>query len=298
MNHKHRIVSIILVIALACAGVNFPARLAAAGEQGNNRVLESLTSNESDAAIDIYLDGEYLFTVERPLIDHGYLLLPLREIASKLGVEVIWEAGSGDIILKGKTTQQEEFELTFYPGYIRVNEELPPRIKILMESYQQDDIRPILVNNCTMFPLRMLTDIIDMPVKWEEKSRSIFIGEEPERISDRYGEVQQVLCEDNNGQHIFLKKGEEVIVNLNSNPSTGYSWVVHVQPDQNIIAMSDSVFTDNNSPDGRPVMGAAGQECWRLKAIKPGKTRLVLWYMRPWESVQPLHIFEIDITIK
>jgi predicted secreted protein/Tol biopolymer transport system component len=102
--------------------------------------------------------------------------------------------------------------------------------------------------------------------------------------------------QDDGGQ-VELKVGQILVVTLESNPTTGYSW--EQAEDQ------DTILEQQGQPDfissqtgGPPIVGAGGWEVFRFKAVKLGKMILKLIYRRPWEEgVEPVNTFTLDVTI-
>jgi inhibitor of cysteine peptidase len=75
---------------------------------------------------------------------------------------------------------------------------------------------------------------------------------------------------------ITAQVGEEFIIALESNPTTGYAW--EIQYDSSILQLVDRRF----SPLG-PGIGSGGIERFRLRCLAVGETRLRLTYKRRWE---------------
>ncbi len=94
-----------------------------------------------------------------------------------------------------------------------------------------------------------------------------------------------------------LSKGQVLVVSLESNPSTGYSWQV-AQVDQAVLKqLGDPKFETPASSSG--VVGAPGTEVFRFEAAGQGQTTLKLEYRRPWETgVAPIKTFTLQVTAK
>lgn len=104
------------------------------------------------------------------------------------------------------------------------------------------------------------------------------------------------LTEADNGKQIILKPGDGLTVTLESNPTTGYSWQV-VQLDQTVLsADGEPEYKQDSGSEG--VAGAGGTQTFRFKAMNSGKTSLELGYMRPWESVQPVETYTIQVEVE
>jgi inhibitor of cysteine peptidase len=87
-----------------------------------------------------------------------------------------------------------------------------------------------------------------------------------------------------------VKSGEEFIIKLESNPTTGYSW--HPSFDEAILELISHEFISRTKQ-----IGARGEDRFDFKAIKPGITTIKMIYKRSWEKkIQKEKEFFICIT--
>jgi inhibitor of cysteine peptidase len=108
--------------------------------------------------------------------------------------------------------------------------------------------------------------------------------------------ADKILTEKNNGDSINLKAGDTVVIRLESNPTTGYSWILDEKTDTSIVSAADSEYVQ--SVKDEELVGAGGHEIFTFKAASKGKTSIVLNYERPWEEdEEPLETFEINISV-
>lgn len=97
-----------------------------------------------------------------------------------------------------------------------------------------------------------------------------------------------------NGSQVNLNVGQILIVSLESNPTTGYSWGV-AEIDDEILRQEGEVEYKSESD----LVGAGGVETFRFKALAPGEGELKLTYRRPWEEgIEPLEVFSIGVNVK
>ncbi|MFC1902551.1 protease inhibitor I42 family protein [Chloroflexota bacterium] len=83
------------------------------------------------------------------------------------------------------------------------------------------------------------------------------------------------------GQAISIGVGEEFIIALGSNPTTGYSW--QASHDETMVKLlSSDCEMGEAAKEG--AVGAGGTELFQFKALKAGKTEITLVYKRPWEK--------------
>lgn len=104
------------------------------------------------------------------------------------------------------------------------------------------------------------------------------------------------LTEKNNGDSINLKVEDTVVIRLESNPTTGYSWILDEKTDTSIVSVVDSEYVQ--SGEDEELVGAGGHEIFTFKALTGGNTVIILNYERPWEEdEEPLETFEINISV-
>jgi inhibitor of cysteine peptidase len=96
---------------------------------------------------------------------------------------------------------------------------------------------------------------------------------------------------DDDGMRIGLETGDEVELVLPGNPSTGYEWIVTEAP-SNLLQVDTPEFVPESD-----LIGAGGEFHFRFKATEPGTAQLALVYERPFEQVEPLDAFEIEVTV-
>jgi inhibitor of cysteine peptidase len=85
-----------------------------------------------------------------------------------------------------------------------------------------------------------------------------------------------------NGQQRTLHRGDTLVVQLATNPSTGYSWLL-TGPGKPVLALVRRATM--TSPHALP--GAPATLSLRFRAVAAGKATLRLVYRRPWEAGKP-----------
>ena len=83
------------------------------------------------------------------------------------------------------------------------------------------------------------------------------------------------------GDAVKLNVNSELIIDLESNATTGFQWEVVEVPDQSILEKVNNEYSEPE--DGAPV-GAGGIERWTFKALNEGTTRLYMEYSQPWQG--------------
>ncbi len=94
------------------------------------------------------------------------------------------------------------------------------------------------------------------------------------------------------GQAITVKVGQEFIIALGSNLTTGYGWQESYDPV--MLKLVEKKYVPDETEE--ELVGAGGVEYFRFRALKPGSTRITLDYQRPWEGVSAEQkVFAVNI---
>ncbi len=108
------------------------------------------------------------------------------------------------------------------------------------------------------------------------------------------GPSQTKLTAADNGRQIAIQAGEELVISLDGNPTTGYTWETKDLDTSLFQQVGETAFTSSNPG----LVGSGGTQSLTLKALKAGTASLTLVYHRPWETVAPLQTFSVTVTIK
>ena len=87
----------------------------------------------------------------------------------------------------------------------------------------------------------------------------------------------------------IVATGNMFEVILDSNASTGYSWVAYF--DENLLELIDQSYQVNSE-----LIGAPGKEVFVFKALDSGSAQVNFSYMRPWEN-EPVKTETYTVTI-
>ena len=83
-----------------------------------------------------------------------------------------------------------------------------------------------------------------------------------------------------NSKVLKTQVGRDIIIVLNSNPTTAYQWQIAEPLDENILKLISSEY----KADKVELVGSAGKQIWRFKALKPADATISFKYVRPWEK--------------
>jgi inhibitor of cysteine peptidase len=101
---------------------------------------------------------------------------------------------------------------------------------------------------------------------------------------------------DQSGTSVALASGQDLVVRLPSNPTTGYRWI-YVEPKDAVLRVDGPSSYEAQSAGG--AASAGGTEIWKLAPLKPGQQQLRFEYRRPWEQdVAPSRVATYTVTVK
>ena len=97
------------------------------------------------------------------------------------------------------------------------------------------------------------------------------------------------------GRSVDVKLGDTIMITLDANPTTGYTWEVAPDVRTSLRLAGQPTYTAS-----QPVMtGSGGKMTFRFTAVTAGETSLKLIYHRPWEvDVAPAQIFTLQVNVK
>jgi inhibitor of cysteine peptidase len=94
---------------------------------------------------------------------------------------------------------------------------------------------------------------------------------------------------------VRLNNGQNMILSLPSNPTTGYRWAIQDSAGGVLKALGPEVY---RNPEDAGIVGAAGVSTWRFQAFAAGTGRLRLTYQQPWApEVPPVETFDSAIAV-
>jgi inhibitor of cysteine peptidase len=94
---------------------------------------------------------------------------------------------------------------------------------------------------------------------------------------------------------VQLTNGQNLILSLPSNPTTGYRWAIQDSAGGVLHALGPEVY---RNPEDAGIVGSAGVSTWRFQAFAPGSGRLRLTSQQPWApEVLPVDVFDCAISV-
>lgn len=97
--------------------------------------------------------------------------------------------------------------------------------------------------------------------------------------------------------NINASAGDEFIVQLESNQTTGFQWGVAGSLDPSVVKKVSSEYVPAANPSGK--MGAGGKELWTFKAVKAGTATIAMTYTQPFDKgASPAEAATFTVTVK
>ncbi|MDD4736653.1 MAG: protease inhibitor I42 family protein [Kiritimatiellae bacterium] len=97
-----------------------------------------------------------------------------------------------------------------------------------------------------------------------------------------------------NDKTLQLEPNEELTIELQGNPTTGYGWFVQTCDEKRLHQDGEAEYR----PDSN-LLGSGGCYTFTFRAVTPGETILTLVYHRPWEKdTPPLKTFSLHLQIR
>lgn len=95
---------------------------------------------------------------------------------------------------------------------------------------------------------------------------------------------------------VTIAVGQDLLVTLDSNPTTGYDWQVDTAPDKAVLTIAERVYVPTPVDPG--IVGSGGATTTRFTAVAAGTATIVLRYKRSWEDNTPTDdLVTVDVTV-
>jgi inhibitor of cysteine peptidase len=102
------------------------------------------------------------------------------------------------------------------------------------------------------------------------------------------------LAESSAQSTVNLTAGDDLVITLPGNPTTGYIWEKIKGGKKILQQQGDYQYTPSSS-----LMGAGGIFTFSFKALAQGSTKLRLIYHRPFEkNVKPSRTYELTVIVR
>jgi inhibitor of cysteine peptidase len=101
------------------------------------------------------------------------------------------------------------------------------------------------------------------------------------------------LTSADDGTTVELEEGQELVIRLESNQTTGFRWnLVEAPPEETL----EQVSAEYEEPEDG-LVGEGGTEVWTFRAAGPGEGALKLGYFRPFEPDDVQGTFTVTVEV-
>jgi inhibitor of cysteine peptidase len=105
--------------------------------------------------------------------------------------------------------------------------------------------------------------------------------------------VYRLVTEAEAGTSVAMRVGDRLMVDLEGNPTTGYTW-------ENTLEYEYAVLRETQEAEFRAssgLLGAGGSFLFRYSAVDVGPQAFRFNYHRPWESTEPERTVTFDVEV-
>ena len=111
---------------------------------------------------------------------------------------------------------------------------------------------------------------------------------------DKSGGATVTMRETQTGQTVELKRGDKLIIELEGNPTTGFSWEA--------ASVDADVLKQQGEPEFKAEaakMGGGGTYTFTFAAARGGRTELKMVYHQSWDKeTPPAKTFELVVVVQ
>lgn len=108
------------------------------------------------------------------------------------------------------------------------------------------------------------------------------------------GKADTVLVRVTGDREVSVRQGTRIKLELDANPTTGYTWRVKVSEEKGVLEMEGE--GEYASLSDR--VGSGGIQTYTFKTLRRGRENIVLEYVRPWEQgKEPARKYTVPVTV-
>jgi len=100
------------------------------------------------------------------------------------------------------------------------------------------------------------------------------------------------LTAEDSGSSVEAAVGDEIVITLESNVTTGFAWTLVTEPESEVLDLVDSEYV---APD-TDLVGAGGEEVWTFVATGEGTTALAMSYQRSSDETAG-ELFDLTVIV-
>lgn len=143
----------------------------------NSTTNTNITNVSSN--ITIYINGSLFKSDKNAFIYHGRTLIPLRAVGENLGAKFSWDGENRTVtISKGDSTIKLYIDNRLYSYTIDG-----------VTNYDVTDIAPIIENGSTYVPLRLISNVLGLDIKWNGEKREITVNNDDNFVFNNFFDI-------------------------------------------------------------------------------------------------------------
>ncbi|QSX04853.1 glucosaminidase domain-containing protein [Sedimentibacter sp. zth1] len=182
-------------------------------------------ANDSNS-INIYINGQLLNSDESAFISNGRTFIPLRDVIETLGANVSW-----DEVNRTVTVTKDTSNIKLY-----IDNRLFSYVENGITKYDVSDVAPLIKNNHTYVPLRLVGNALGLNVSWNDTTKEVSVKDSSNPSITNFFDIK--IADIENGQVLTditrlsligaetLPKNATQIKYLFINPTTGEGKIV------------------------------------------------------------------------
>lgn len=136
--------------------------------------LIQLRYKGGDHSIPVVVNGELIKFDVPPVIRQGRTLIPVRAVTTALGADVKWDANLPDIVTITKTVNEQVIAVVIDLKSGVITKSVDGATPVEVEF----DVKPQVVSNRTMVPVRFVAEIFGMNVDYDPSTQGVFVDED------------------------------------------------------------------------------------------------------------------------
>jgi flagellum-specific peptidoglycan hydrolase FlgJ len=135
--------------------------------------------------IKLLVDGNDITSLSSPMIVNDRTLVPIRFVSEEIGAEVMWDGVNRTVkVIKGNKSvflRIDSYLVEFNNG----------------ELYQLSDVAPIIINDRTYVPLRLISNALGIGIEWNEASRTVMVDSKKTSALESFHDVNIISLTSN-----------------------------------------------------------------------------------------------------
>mgnify|MGYP003319218900 CR=1 FL=1 len=190
---------------------------------GTMMTVSAATVAESNITVKVN-GNEVDFPDQYPVIRNNRTLVPVRFVAEALGYDVDWNAEERSVLIDGG-------KIVLYIG----------SDKAFLDGVQTTlDVEPVIINNRTMIPLRIVAETLNCTVDWFETNRTVLVNARDKNgnemsVFDRYKQSDLFWCYTTADREYLVWKDDYRTLADASAPTNYHDWWIERELDKSIL---------------------------------------------------------------